>query len=146
MVQSAKQNKRKCKLNEPEDGKKYLTEANFAQGIKYNMVVIYTAYLQFIGKTWNRPKYHLEEKLPEFIPTEQGIDALIAGYGKKTAAILQTIKEAGTCIGEVLRLTWICLDVERNILTLNAPENLVDHDHAKYHLNLSNASSTAKEK
>ena len=25
-------------------------------------------------------------------------------------------------IGEVLRLTWTCLDVERNILTLNAPE------------------------
>jgi integrase len=25
-------------------------------------------------------------------------------------------------IGEALRLTWICLDIERNILTLNAPE------------------------
>jgi integrase len=109
-------------LNEPESVKNYIAEANFAQGSKFNMVVIYNAYLQFIGKTWKRPKYHVEEKLPEFIPTEQEIDALIAGCGKKTAVILQTIKETGMRIGEVLRLTWICLDVERNIVTLNAPE------------------------
>jgi integrase len=109
-------------LNEPDSVKKYIAEANFAQGSKFNMVVIYNAYLQFIGKTWKRPKYHVEEKLPEFIPTEQEIDALIAGCGKKTAAILQTIKETGMRIGEVLRLNWINLDTERNILTLNAPE------------------------
>lgn len=111
-----------AELNEPEDVKKYLANSTYAQGTKYNMVVIYNAYLKFIGKTWKRPKYHLEEKLPEFIPTEQEIDALIAGCGKKTAAILQTIKETGMRIGEVLRLKWTWLDAERNILTLNAPE------------------------
>jgi integrase len=109
-------------LNEPEKVKKYIAEASFAQGTKYNMVVVYNAYLQFIGKTWKKPKYHLEQKLPEFIPTEQEIDALIAGCGKKTATILQTIKETGMRIGEALRLKWIWLDIERNTLTLNAPE------------------------
>jgi integrase len=109
-------------LNEPENVKKYIAEATFAQGTKYNMVVVYNAYLQFIGKTWKRPKYHLEQKLPEFIPTEQEIDSLIAGCGKKTATILQTIKETGMRIGEVLRLKWIWLDTEWNVLTLNAPE------------------------
>lgn len=60
--------------------------------------------------------------MPEFIPTEREIDTLIAGCGKKTAAILQTIKETGMRIGEALRLKWIWMDIERNILTLNAPE------------------------
>jgi len=111
-----------AELNEPENVKKYLANATFAQGTKYNMVVIYNAYLKFVGKTWKRPKYRLEEKLPEFIPTEQEIDALICGCGKKTATILQTIKETGMRIGEALRLKWTWLDIERNILTLNAPE------------------------
>jgi integrase len=111
-----------AELNEPESVKAYIAKATFAQGPKYNMVVIYNAYLQFIGKTWKRPKYRIEEKLPEFIPTEQEIDALISGCGKKTATILQTIKETGMRIGEVLRLKWTWLDVERKILTLNAPE------------------------
>jgi integrase len=109
-------------LNEPEAVKAYIAKATYAQGTKYNMVVVYNAYLKFIGKTWKRPKYRIEEKLPEFIPTEQEIDALISGCGKKTATILQTIKETGMRIGEVLRLKWTWLDVERNILTLNAPE------------------------
>jgi len=112
----------KAELNEPESVKEYIAKAVFAQRTKYNMVVVYNAYLQFIGKTWKKPKYRVEEKLPEFIPTEQEIDALISGCGKKTATILQTIKETGMRIGEVLRLKWIWLDVERNILTLNAPE------------------------
>jgi len=111
-----------AELNEPENVKKYLANTTFAQGTKYNMVVIYNAYLKFVGKTWKRPKYRLEEKLPEFIPTEQEIDALICGCGKKTATILQTIKETGMRIGEALRLKWTWLDIERNILTLNAPE------------------------
>jgi integrase len=109
-------------LNEPESVKAYIAKATFAQGTKYNIVVIYNAYLQFIGKTWKRPKYHVEEKLPEFIPTEQERDVLISGCGKKTASILQTIKETGMRIGEVLRLKWTWLDAERRILTLNAPE------------------------
>jgi len=53
-----------AELNEPESVKAYIAKAAFAQGTKYNMVVIYNAYLQFIGKTWKRPKYHIEEKLP----------------------------------------------------------------------------------
>jgi integrase len=109
-------------LNEPESVKAYIAKAKYAQGTKYNMVVVYNAYLQFIGKTWKRPKYRIEEKLPEFIPTEQEIDALITGCGRKTATILQTIKETGMRIGEVLRLTWTWLDAERRILILNAPE------------------------
>jgi integrase len=115
-------------LNEPEAVKAYIAKATYAKGTKYNMVVVYNAYLKFIGKTWKRPKYRIEEKLPEFIPTEQEIDALISGCGKKTATILQTIKETGMRIGEVLRLKWTWLDVERNILTLNAPEK---HGHPR---------------
>jgi len=56
------------------------------------------------------------------LPTEQEIDQLIAGCGKKTATILQAIKETGMRIGECLRLIWTALNTEANTLTLNTPE------------------------
>jgi hypothetical protein len=113
---------KKANLDEPESVKEYLSNTTYAQGTKYNIAVIYNAYLNLIGKTWKRPKYSIEEKLPEFIPTEQEIDTLISGCGKKTATILRTIKETGMRIGEALRLKWAWLDTERNILTRNNPE------------------------
>jgi hypothetical protein len=40
------------------------------------------------GKKWQLPKYKLTQKIPEFVPTELEIDELIAGCGRKIAAIL----------------------------------------------------------
>ena len=45
-------------------------------------------------------KGHTRSPIPEFLPTEQEIDQLISGTGKKTTTILQTIKETGMRIGE----------------------------------------------
>jgi integrase len=58
----------------------------------------------------------------EFIPTEQEIDQLKAGCGRKTATILQVIKETGMRIGECLSLTWSCVSPEAHTITLNTPE------------------------
>ncbi|MBN1245112.1 tyrosine-type recombinase/integrase [Candidatus Bathyarchaeota archaeon] len=44
-----------------------------------------------------------------FILTEQEIDQLIAGCGRKTATILQVIKKTGMRIGECLSLKWSCV-------------------------------------
>ena len=55
-------------------------------------------------------------------PTEKEIDALIAGCGHKTATQVQTVKETGMRIGEVLSLTWQSLNAEARTLTLNKPE------------------------
>lgn len=62
------------------------------------------------------------QKIPEFIPTEKEIDQLIAGCGRKTATMLQVIKETGMRIGECLSLKWSCVSSEAHTITLNTPE------------------------
>ena len=61
-------------------------------------------------------------KLP-FIPTEQEIDILISGCGKVTSTVLQTLKETGIRIGELVLLTWTNLDTERKTLTITPEKN-----------------------
>jgi len=60
-------------------------------------------------------------KLP-FIPSEEEIDALIAGCGRKTAAILQLLKETAMRSGEANSLFWTDIDMERRTILLNTPE------------------------
>lgn len=57
-----------------------------------------------------------------FIPKEAEIDALIAGCGKKTATLLQLIKETAMRSGEANSLLWIDLDMECRTITLNQSE------------------------
>jgi len=57
-----------------------------------------------------------------FIPTEQEIDALIAGCGKKTGTFLQLLKETAMRSGEANKLEWTDIDTNNRIITLNNPE------------------------
>jgi integrase len=61
------------------------------------------------------------QKLP-WIPLEKEVDQLIAGCSRRTATFLQLLKETGARSGEVWRLGWIDVDMERGIITINAPE------------------------
>lgn len=74
------------------------------------------------GKTWKAPKYRVYSPIPEFIPTEEELNQLVAGLGKKNAAQVQMIMETGMRIGECLSLKWTSLNEKDNILTLNTPE------------------------
>ena len=112
----------KANLEDPDTVKAYLAETNIAVNTKACYRVAYTAFLSWQGKTWKPPKYTAHSPIPEFLPTEQEIDQLISGCGRKTATILQTIKETGMRIGECLSLTWIALNDKANTLTLNTPE------------------------
>ena len=47
---------------------------------------------------------------------------MVAGCGKKTAVVLQLIKETGMRIGEVWRLKWTDLDFEGDTVRVNEPE------------------------
>jgi integrase len=109
-------------LNESDSVKRYLAIIEIKESSKHAFRVAYTAYLKWQGRTWKQPKYKGSQKIPEFIPTEQEIDQLIAGCGRKTATILQTIKETGMRIGECLSLTWSCLNTAAHTITLNTPE------------------------
>jgi integrase/ribosomal protein L37AE/L43A len=108
-------------LLDPESVKDTLAKVNKSASWKVLAVAAYTAYLKMHGGTWNPPKYEAMRKIP-FIPTEEEIDALIAGCGPKTAAFLQLLKETGMRAGEANRLRWTDVDLERLLITLNEPE------------------------
>jgi len=106
---------------DPENVKEALANINKSNAWKYAAVNAYTAFLKMRGDTWKPPVYRRQRKLP-FIPLEREIDDLIAGCGKKTATLIQLLKETGMRVGEALRLRWINIDFKRHIIMLNAPE------------------------
>jgi integrase len=108
-------------LNDPESVKEALAKFKMAPNSIASFAVTYGAFLKFQGKTWKPPKYRFQQPIP-FIPLESEIDQLIAGCGKTTASILQTLKETGIRIGEALKLKWTDLNLQNNTITLNVPE------------------------
>jgi integrase len=102
-----------CDINNPDIIKTWLADSknehNFTKvctwsnKTKTKFIDTYSAYLKHKNIQWNAQKYTPKERLP-FIPTEQEIDLLIAGTGKRLSTILQTIKETGMRIGELTQL------------------------------------------
>ncbi|MGB9760128.1 MAG: hypothetical protein ACPLZG_09915, partial [Thermoproteota archaeon] len=103
--------KRGANLSDPESVKEVIARQEWSEGRKENAVDAYTSFLIFAGGKWDPPKYKRVDKLP-FIPTEQELDALIAGCGKKMAAFLQLLKETGIRAGEAWNLKWTDLDTQ----------------------------------
>jgi integrase len=109
-------------LFDPESIKEALArEKNWSQNRRRNVINAYSLFLKVNGMQWEKPKCQVTQKFP-FIPTEQEIDALIDGSGKKTATFLQLLKETAMRSGEAKRLQWTDIDFEKNIITLNSPE------------------------
>ena len=106
-----------CDINNPEAIKDKLAKLKWRNSTKHHFAAIYTEYLKYIGKTWTRPTYTIEEPLP-FIPNEQEIDQLIAAGQPKTATLLQLLKETAARIGEVTNLEWKHIDTERHTVNI----------------------------
>jgi integrase len=109
-------------LNDPEDVKEAISKLKIVENTKVSYCCSYDAFLRSIGKTWKMPKYRFTQTLPEFLPTEQELDALIAGAGPKLGPLLQLIKETGLRLGEALSLTWMCINFEGQTVTLTTAE------------------------
>jgi integrase len=106
----------------PESVKEALAkEEKWSQNRRRNVITAYTLFLKFNGMKWELPRCNVTRKFP-FIPTEQEIDALIDGSGKKTATFLQLLKETAMRSGEAKRLLWTDIDFERRTIVLNEPE------------------------
>jgi integrase len=75
---------------------------------------------------YEKPKCKVAQKIP-FIPTEQELDVLIAGSGRKTSTFLQLLKETAMRAGEAKRLKWTDIDLDRRVITLNSPEKVANH-------------------
>jgi integrase len=100
-------------LHDSESIKGLIAKQNWSNGRKQNAVNAYTNYLKMKNKTWQPPRYRRIRKLP-FIPTENEVDQLIAGCGRKTAVLLQLLKETGMRIGEAWQLKWTDIDFVSN--------------------------------
>jgi integrase len=96
-------------------------EKKWSQARRRNVINAYTLFLKFQGLTWEKPMCNVVRKFP-FIPTEQEIDALIAGCSNQVATLLQLLKETAMRSGEAKRLQWIDIDPERRTVVLNEPE------------------------
>jgi integrase len=94
---------RGANLTDPETVKDVIAKQSWSENRKRNVINAYTLYLKIQGLTWEKPRCKVTRKFP-FIPTEQEIDALISGSGKKTATFLQLLKETAMRSGEAKRL------------------------------------------
>ena len=113
---------RGANLEDPETIKTALArEQKWSPNRRRNVINAYTLFLKFNGQTWEKPKCRVTRKFP-FIPTEQELDALIAGSRRKNAAFAQVLKETAMRSGEAKRLQWTDVDREKRIITLNEPE------------------------
>jgi integrase len=109
-------------LLNPENVKETLVlNETWSSTTKNTKTVIYGRFIDFLGLEWEKPTYRKQLKIP-FIPMESEIDALIAACPKKTATILQTLKETGCRIGEACRVQWINLNEKAMTLTINDAE------------------------
>lgn len=113
--------KRGANLYDPETVKEVIARQKWSANRKRNVINAYSLFLKMEGLTWDKPKCRVTRKIP-FIPTEEELDALIAGCGRKTATFLQLLKETAMRSGEAKRLCWTDLDFERQLITLNDPE------------------------
>jgi integrase/recombinase XerD len=104
-------------IRDPEAVKEFLSKAELSEASKKTYVEVYTTFLRFLGKKWEKPSYRFTEKIP-FIPTEEELDSLIAGTGRKMATLLQLLKETGCRVGEALKLKWTDVDFERRVITI----------------------------
>jgi integrase len=90
---------KKANLLDPESVKRYLGAVSLTESRKEAITVRLSRFYRQKGITWNPPRYRRVERLPS-IPTEEEVNLLIGGMGKKTATFLQLLKETGMRPGE----------------------------------------------
>ena len=99
----------------------YIRDAECGNRRKNNLSYAYRDWCRWKGFEYEIEFYKEgESKLP-YIPTERELDQLIAGFGPKYSAFLQLLKETGFRSIEARRLRPFDFDLERKIVTLNAP-------------------------
>jgi hypothetical protein len=82
-----------------------------------NLATHLERFYKWKGISFEKPRYKRSERLP-FIPTENEVDQLIGGVGKKSAAFLQLLKETGVRCGEGWTIKWTDIDMERNTVNI----------------------------
>ena len=113
--------KRGTDLSNPDSVKAVIASQPWSNATRSLMVASYNKFAGFNNISWTPPKIRVSAKIPN-IPLEKDIDELIASCGKKTATLLQLLKETAMRIGEALRLDWNDVNLAKKTITLNDPE------------------------
>lgn len=108
-------------LLNPESVETVLATEKWTPANKRFFVMAYQAFTKAMKIEWTPLRIKVQSKQP-FIPLESEVDALISGCGKRTATLLQTLKDTGARIGEVAKLQWVDVDTETNVIRINCPE------------------------
>ncbi len=108
---------KKTPLLNPEAVKTHLASRNVSVGRKEKICVDLARFYKFKQIPFQTPRYHRIDTIP-FVPQEKELDQLISACGKKTATILQLLKETGIRPGEAWSLRWKDLDFERASVTI----------------------------
>lgn len=107
-------------LSDSEDVKGIIAAMTCEGGNKRNLCNAYGCYLTKEGRSWRKPRYRVETKMP-FVPFECELDKLIHGCGKVMRAFLQGLKELGTDPGELFAVEWDEIDFKRKKVAINHP-------------------------
>jgi integrase len=106
-------------LFDPENTKGILAGLTVKKSCKRLIASILNTWYDFNGIYWNKPTYNKDSEVP-YIPTEQELDELIAGLGKKTATFCQILKDTGARCGEIAQLTWSDIDFKQHTVNIKA--------------------------
>ncbi|MBS7615207.1 tyrosine-type recombinase/integrase [Candidatus Bathyarchaeota archaeon] len=112
--------KKGANLMEPDSISTVLAKSSWTDSNKRVFIATYKSFAGAFNLPWEPPKTRVERKMP-FIPTEEEIDQLIAGYGKKTATFLQVLKDTVARTAEATKLQWTDVDEKSCTMRINHP-------------------------
>jgi len=120
-IKIVKQLERRFNLWDSEKVREYIKASKSTNRRKNNVSYAYKDWCNWKG--FDVVIDHYKEETPglPYVPLERELDQIIAGFGKKYSCLLQLLKETGFSPIEAMRLTPMDFDLERKIVTLNAP-------------------------
>jgi integrase len=107
-------------LTDPDSVSTILATHSWSESNKRVFIVAYQSFARTFKLSWEKPKTRVERKLP-FIPTEEEIDQLIAGCGKKTATFVQVLKDTAARTAEASKMQWTDIDEKSCTIRINNP-------------------------
>jgi integrase len=107
-------------LMDPDSVLTVLATNNWSESNKQIFIVAYQSFATTYDLRWKKPKTRVERKIP-FIPSEELVDQLIAGCGKKMATFLQTLKDTAARTAEATKIKWSEINEEQCTIRINNP-------------------------
>jgi len=112
----------KSNLEDPDTIALFINEHWKENSTRSVAVSAYDAFLKSICKTWNRPHYKQESKIP-FIPTDEELQQAILTGKKPNMTFSQLLYETGARTNEAERIQWEDVDYARKKIYIKASKN-----------------------